>query len=254
MLNYIKNLTKELGNAFLDFTKSRNFARVDENNIRKIVRDIENKGFCVVDDFYSKALCDKISEEIDNMILSHRSKVWVDQFESDHRLYAADRKSGLVSNFFNDKFLRKVSSGYMGSDLVGFTLAARLTAKPENLGSGGGWHRDALKRQIKSIIYLTDVDIKSGPFEYFEGSHRHGEKLQNFILNELKHHTRYSENEISKFKERGLETITAKAGTLILVDTSGIHRGRPIDEGSRYALTNYFWTDSIPEHISKLFI
>ena len=33
----------------------------------------------------------------------------------------------------------------------------------------------------------------------------------------------------------------AKAGTLILVDTSSIHRGMPIIAGVRYALTNYFY-------------
>ena len=32
-----------------------------------------------------------------------------------------------------------------------------------------------------------------------------------------------------------------KAGTLLLVNTTGIHRGRPLKAGSRYALTNYYY-------------
>ena len=35
--------------------------------------------------------------------------------------------------------------------------------------------------------------------------------------------------------------ITGKAGTLILFDASLIHRGRPLEEGCRYALTNYYY-------------
>ncbi len=37
-----------------------------------------------------------------------------------------------------------------------------------------------------------------------------------------------------------LKTLTGKAGTLVLVDTSIIHRGIPVKNGIRYALTNYF--------------
>ena len=254
MLNYLKNNLRVLGNVMLDFArKSRTLSNKGES-AKKIIERINNDGYYILEDYYSKNHCDLLIKEIDNMIEVHGKKVWVDNFGSDHRLYGADRKSDFIVDFFQDRKLRNIAEGYMESHLVGFTLAARLNAKPENLGSGGGWHRDALKKQIKSILYLTDVNEENGPFEYFKKTHQASEKIQNFLLNELKHHTRYSEDEISKFKDKGLKTFTAQAGTVILVDTSGIHRGRPIDEGNRYALTNYFWTDSIPQHISKLFI
>ena len=30
--------------------------------------------------------------------------------------------------------------------------------------SGGGWHRDADRIQLKAMVYLSDVDSINGPF------------------------------------------------------------------------------------------
>jgi hypothetical protein len=48
-------------------------------------------------------------------------------------------------------------------------------------------------------------------------------------------------NELIKKDPERLLTFTAKAGTLLFVDTSLLHRGAPIKKGSRYALTNYYY-------------
>jgi predicted 2-oxoglutarate/Fe(II)-dependent dioxygenase YbiX len=40
--------------------------------------------------------------------------------------------------------------------------------------------------------------------------------------------------------ESQIVTATAKAGTLVLFDTNCIHRGKPIQSGFRYAITNYY--------------
>jgi len=56
--------------------------------------------------------------------------------------------------------------------------------------------------------------------------------------------SRFSNNEIKKILKKNNSTsikITGKAGTLILVDTSLIHRGNPLKHGTRYALTNYMY-------------
>jgi hypothetical protein len=40
---------------------------------------------------------------------------------------------------------------------------------------------------------------------------------------------------------------------VIIVDTSGLHRGMPIRSGERYALTNYYWPrrDAMPPSMAK---
>ena len=68
---------------------------------------------------------------------------------------------------------------------------------------------------------------------------------------------RLTEKEISKilFNEPQREkTILGSMGTLIMVDTSTLHRGAPIKKGIRYALTNYYYTQNqIDEQLYKKF-
>jgi hypothetical protein len=123
------------------------------------------------------------------------------------------------------------------------TLAARLDYIKGNQGSGEGWHRDSIKRQFKAILFLTDVNIHSGPFEIFAASHRILRILSDcFVMNVSVLNDRFAPSEINLLLSKQKSTkIQAKMGTLVLVDTSAIHRGSPICFGSRYALTNYYY-------------
>ena len=131
-------------------------------------------------------------------------------------------------------------------------MAAKMPATPGNLGSGEGWHRDASLRQFKSIIYLSDVSEKNGPFQFIEGSHKLRTILKDIWDGRLGYmQNRIRDDQISAILLKNpsrLKTYTANAGTLILVDTSSIHRGMPISEGVRFGLTNYFFPD---QSISK---
>ena len=142
-------------------------------------------------------------------------------------------------------------------------LAAKLVFKENNKGSGGGWHRDSVNmNEFKAILYLSDVKEANGPFTYLLGSHNDQNVVDSIRDCGVKYNQlRLSENEVSiienKFKLKKT-TFTAKAGTLILVDTRGIHIGSPIKEGTRYALTNYYSPlaiyDKMMEHSSKVII
>ena len=126
-----------------------------------------------------------------------------------------------------------------------FTMANRLNYVQGNKGSGGGWHRDSIIPNIKSLVYLVDVDTDVGPIEIVKDSN----KFQNILLdnkkmnNELLLNTRFSEDQVKKinnFDER-LVSIKAKKGTMIIFDGSNLHRGRPINKNVRYAITNYYF-------------
>ena len=41
---------------------------------------------------------------------------------------------------------------------------------------------------------------------------------------------------------------------LLIVDTSGIHRGHPISKGERFATTKYMWETHVPSSVSELLI
>ncbi|MBT4952015.1 MAG: hypothetical protein HON34_09450 [Pelagibacteraceae bacterium] len=80
---------------------------------------------------------------------------------------------------------------------------------------------------IKFFIYLTDVDSKNGPHIYVSSSHKR-------LPNSLKNDGRFNDETISNLY--GLEKIieiTGKKGTLIAVDTRGLHKGKPLTENYR---------------------
>ena len=52
------------------------------------------------------------------------------------------------------------------------TMANRIVSYKNNLGSGGGWHRDDVTTQFKAILYLTNVNKDTGAFELVEKSNK----------------------------------------------------------------------------------
>jgi hypothetical protein len=98
-----------------------------------------------------------------------------------------------------------------------------------------GWHGDAwydknkvqeLQREVKAALYLTDV--RSGAFTYIKGTH--GKMHPRMIGDE----------EVARYPASQIEKITGPAGTVILFDTSGIHRqAYPILEPRQAVFLNY---------------
>lgn len=98
-----------------------------------------------------------------------------------------------------------------------------------------GWHGDAwydqnivrdLQREVKLAMYLTDV--RSGAFTYIKGTH--GKMHPRMIGDE----------EVARYPAAQVEKVTGPAGTVILFDTSGIHRQAvPILEPRRAIFLNY---------------
>jgi len=139
-------------------------------------------------------------------------------------------------------------------------MAGRVTAAPGNRGSGGGWHRDSFARQFKAIIYLDDVDESRGPFEYLTETTSLGSMVRDIWRGGLAYgQTRLPETQVEPLiagRPGALRTVTGRAGTLVLADTRGIHRGMPIATGARHALTNYYFapdvvTPSLLAHFTK---
>lgn len=254
-----KILKQEYNNYRL--SKKRNLKHKLDKRFSKALRDLNENGFSIVEDFYSKEECDNIVLDIDNIIKQYPNQIWRDNNESDLRIYGADALSSKIEKFRNNETLNQVLETYEGLQMTdGFILGARLTYQENNLGSGGGWHRDwAVRKQTKAILYLTDVEETNGPFQYLNKSHTSKSILKATLKGNLEfNQNRFTENEVAFIQKQSKNTVTtftAKAGTLIFTDTRGIHRGMPIQTGNRYALTYYTWFGmGIPNHIKKLLI
>ena len=150
----------------------------------------------------------------------------------------------------------------------------KLFEDNKETNSGGDWHRDGDVKQLKAMLYLSDVNNQNGPFCFIKGSKEFDFERRNkkypffrkilFILKGLPlRQPRYKNENIMREPEidKKITKITGNAGTVVIFDGSYIHRGDVIKSGNRYSLTNYYYpsskkgiTNSIKNILKKLYI
>ena len=141
-------------------------------------------------------------------------------------------KSKSVLSFVFCKEFIYLAQTYLGSKPICNNFASWIT-KPSldetmlNLGAQK-FHFDMDKiKFIKFFIYLTDVDTKNGPHIYISSSHK---KLPNSIKSD----GRYDDKMISElYTKEEIVEIKGQRGTLIAVDTRGLHKGKPLEKNFR---------------------
>lgn len=207
---------------------------------------VESDGVAVVPGYWSDERCAQARAEIDRLLLDHPDAVRKYSRGADKRMYGVESVSALLADFHSDPFLRGFGEICGGLALYNLaTLGARIDATPENNGSGDGWHRDAHGYQFKSILYLSDVSEGNGPFEYLRGSHRAWRAAFDTVIGglPLPPNSRYEPAMVERIARGPARTryFIGRAGTLLLVNTAGVHRGRPLGGGTRHALTNYYY-------------
>jgi|AntRauTorckE5430_2_1112549.scaffolds.fasta_scaffold00740_4 hypothetical protein len=230
-----------------------------DTQVEAVAKTLRETGYVLLEGYFSEEQCEMTRQEIDKILIDKKDFVQTDKHDSDHRLFGANNASKFLDDlFWSDDFLVSVRNCFYEHDnIVGSTMAARMDARIENLGSGGGWHRDMVfGRQVKSIAYFSDVTPENGPFQFLDNSHKDSSILETISRCDIAaFQNRFTAAEIDKIIQLGgydLLTFAGKAGTLMLVDTTSIHRGMPIQHGSRYALTNYWFEEKVPKHIDKL--
>ena len=213
---------------------------------QEVLHRLNTFGFVVVNNYWSPQKCAMAREEIDHAMSQYRDKIISKPSEGtsgDERLFGIDRHYELASEFTPDPALTGLLSAFTDTDLEPhFSVAGRLRYDSDTIrNSGGGWHRDRFQRTAKALIYLSDVDESNGPFSMLLGSNQYDLPLRDGTV------TRYTDETIESFCD-SVKTkpviMTGQAGTLILADTSYIHRGQNIEGGARYSLTNYYFESS----------
>jgi ectoine hydroxylase-related dioxygenase (phytanoyl-CoA dioxygenase family) len=94
--------------------------------------------------------------------------------------------------------------------------------------SSSNWHRDARGRQVKVMIYLTDVTESDSNFSFYPGTHN--------VISESFSENRFKDNEI---EGEPIEWY-GKAGEAMIFDTNLIHRlRRKVNGDLRDSVTFY---------------
>ena len=146
----------------------------------------------------------------------------------------------LIQQFRSDAHLHEIAAAHLHMPLHAVHVKTLAGSTAPGQSSGGGWHKDDLRRGFKALIYLDDViDVAVGPFAM----------LLNYSDASLKHapdprgrKTRFTEQAVQKQVMRGarVQPILGAAGTVVIFETSSVHRGMPALTSGRVALTNYY--------------
>ncbi len=215
------------------------------DEVKLIVKNLQKIGICVIEDYFSESECDECVLDIDRCMVEFYNKVQRHQEvqegnDGDERIFKIENQSNLASKLAQDEFILEIGR-YFYNNFPCETfqvLGQRLIFDSKyNRGSGGGWHIDSkTKPQLKALVYLTDVGKDNGVYMFLPDSFDLDLELRK--NDPKKRITRFTDESVEKC---GIEpfVVTGKKGTLILVDTSHVHRGAIIKQGKRYSLTSY---------------
>lgn len=222
-------------------------AKPEFDDVKDWMQSVRDDGVCTIPGFYDPATCAELRGEILDAVERFPNAVHNKSNGADRRMFGIERAAGKRIRAFAEepRLLNAARTVLAGDADNAFTLAGIITYREGNLGSGEGWHRDSFVNQFKALIYLTDVTEENGPFEYITRSHLRQQKVSD--------HNKYGTPLNSSRVEDASVTkliaaqpdrhriLTAPMGTLVLADTTGIHRGMPLRGGERFALTNYYY-------------
>ncbi|MDP2014793.1 MAG: phytanoyl-CoA dioxygenase family protein [Actinomycetota bacterium] len=145
-----------------------------------------------------------------------------------------------VQEFVTDPVAALISQRYLNQpvlmDEVAFWWTTTQGTADTNINAQM-FHQDRDRLSfLKFFIYLTDVRPDTGPHVYLRGSHRH-------IPRSLRADGRISDESV---RTAGLwdavTELTGPAGTVMAVDTIGLHKGKTPTGGDRLALESEFCT------------
>lgn len=164
----------------------------------------------------------------------------------------------VISKFLVEGQLAAISGHYLGMvpRFVGRYIWRTLVVKKGERVSSQRWHRDYEDTHISKVfLYLNDVGPENGPTEFVRGSNKQGalgsippgRDRDEFGIRKYP-----SEAELQPYAEvmeKNRVTCTAKAGTLIFVDSYGYHRGGYCKEGHRDMMIFHFATAANLHHV-----
>mgnify|MGYP001364327914 CR=1 FL=1 len=181
-------------------------------------------------------ICNEIIYKFDEL---NQKQIFSTKKKDDIRIFGFEKvlDNNTANLFFNIdtnsslKFFKK--KPLYQTLMVNKTFVA--SEKKFNSGSGGGWHRDSyFQKQLKTIFYLTKVNIENGPFTFLEP------KLK-FFSRFYPMKTRLSSDADKKldFCSNKISITSDKPGLGFSIISNYIHRGIPLKSGVRYAITVY---------------
>ena len=214
-------------------------------------KELKEHGYLIFRQAYSLDYCNSIIQFIDQY--KKTDNIEINYAGTELRIWNLQNENQLLSQFFDDS--NKIISSIFGKSILGEKLLAirnKSLSPDDYLSRNRRWHIDSFSTLYKIFLFLTDTTESSGPFEFIPNTHKKLFKLKMlsqgyyFKFSQLGKSARLYQNlnddVIERIKIKGYhpKSILCNAGTLLVVNTSSIHRARPCNQHHRYALTTYF--------------
>ncbi len=206
-------------------------------DVDEAVRNINAKGF---------SDGEKLSEEYVDKIIEFSNKINAMKIMNPHK----DCK--VIDELSRNEKIMQVVRRYLGAEPRLWLTELRWTLpkleNPVELPSiyeeiiqhdACAFHYDSLDcKSLTVFIYLTDVDVDSGPHVHIEGTQNKSMKdLMNLIISDSNAQKKYG---------RRIKTVLGKAGTVFFEDTSIYHKVATSQKARLLLMIDYVLQRSIP--------
>lgn len=117
-----------------------------------------------------------------------------------------------------DSYLTAIGSYYWGKPMkLAYCHGYRLEPVTPREYRAFRWHHDLKRKQVRIMVLLTDTPLEGQRMDYIAGSHLVWHRFTNH------RHVRFTEEEAHTYGEP--IHCTGPAGTVVMFDANGLHRG-----------------------------
>ena len=252
----------------------------NENQYLQHISELNLNGYTIIKNFFDKKIIKKISDRTDKFISNGNNlegvrdnlkelkenknffeRIWLDN-NSIKKILKKKLKNttngitikdpliscpDIIKIISSEKFMKLLFSFYECIPELTYIKIRKAFANKLPANDTQFFHRDSGSfRLLKAVIYLNDVNLKTGPFTYVKGSNRK--------FDFPKHKLRFSDNEIVKhYGKSNIKHLTAKRGDLVLANTTGFHKGlKPSEKDRNVCIANFCLHDEIGFSYNKI--
>ena len=235
---------------FVRGRRNRDGAGLDERQ-RQALADLRRDGYAVIEDYLPHDEALALRDRLEAFLEEGQDRdfpegAWMRFWDGRgydqgvRRIYHVDKIVPELAKAREDRWILDIASAYYGIPFYSGALVFQ-----HNLQSNANtrtYHVDAFIKEFKSFIYLDDVDPGNGPFAYIPGTQRkHMLRLKKQLIGngEGESPTTVFPEDMTEAELARETSVLGRAGTLILADVRGLHRGTPQKDRSRSVLVNY---------------
>ncbi|MDX1959906.1 MAG: phytanoyl-CoA dioxygenase family protein [Leptospiraceae bacterium] len=239
------------------FSHNSLFQTSSKDNVKKIVQNLNSDGYHILNEKLSLEIVESLKGyALKNLMEPEYSYETPEEIKVKKIIFDPKNLKAIryhftedqiinfpeVQKLFTDTFLLSIAQEYFNclplADVCAFWWLTDYS-KESDVQAATMWHFDMDRiKWLKVFIYLTDVTSETGPHMFVKGSHLSG-NIPKEILN--KGYARLTDEEINKhYPSEQVMEFTAPAGTIIIEDTRGLHKGKPAIKGSRLILQLQF--------------